>query len=100
MGRSRLWVRRLAIVDAKTIHEHQRLRKAAAAQGQVRLRAARAALFEENGRVVPQQIERSFRRECPAFDRQNEHGSGRFRQRSGDRGTQDHHGLGGMRKCR
>ncbi len=93
-GQVEIVVRGLAVVDAEAIEQYQGLLKAASAQHEIGLRAAGAALFEKDGRVLAQKIERSFGGQLFAFERQNLYGARRLGKRHGSGGAEHHHGFG------
>ena len=105
-------VRSLRIVDAKSVEQHQRLLKAAAAQHHVGLPAARAALLKKNRGVLAQKILRRLGSQRLSLHRQNLHRARRLGQRHRRRRAQHHHGFRGpfhrrlrrrcgvLRKCR
>ena len=86
-------VRGLAVVDAEAVEQDQRLLKAAAAQDEIGLRAACAALLKENGGVLAQEIERGFGGQLFAFERQNLYGARRLGKRYGRCRAEHHHGF-------
>ena len=88
-GQIEIVVRCLRVINAEAVEQHQRLLKAAAAQHQVSLSAARAALFEKNRRVRAQKILRRLGGQRFSLHRQNLHGALRLGQRHG-RGRAEH----------
>ena len=73
-------MRGLAVVDTKSIEQDQRLLKAAAAQDDIGLRTAGAALLEKDGRVLAEKIERCFGGELFSFEGQYDDGARRLCQ--------------------
>ena len=55
--------------------------------------AACAALFEKDGRVLAEEVERGFGGELFAFEGEDDDGAGRLGERHGRGGTEDHHGF-------
>ena len=70
-GQVEVVVRGLAVVDAEAVEQDQSLLKAAAAQNDVGLGAAGAALLEKDRGVLTQKIVRGFGGELFAFEGKN-----------------------------
>ena len=84
-------VRCLAVVDAKAIEQHKRLFKAAAAENDIGLRAASTTLFDEDRRILPEEIKRSFRGQFSALKRKHHDRARQLSQRNGRGRSEDHH---------
>ena len=80
IGQIEIVMRGLAVVDAEAIQQHQGLLEGSSAQNQIRLSAARAALFQKDRGILAQQLLRRLQRERFVFNRQHHHRSGRLRQ--------------------
>ena len=72
-GEVQIVVRGLAVVDAESIQQHQRLFKRAAAHHHIRLSAAGTALFKKNRRVLAQQVLRRLQRKNVCSHGQHQH---------------------------
>src|ERR1019366_9627732 len=92
-GEVEVVVRGLAVVDAESVEQDERLLEAAAAEDEIGLRTAGPALLEEDRGVLAQEIERGFGGQRFLFQGQHDYGTGRLRE--GDRRgrAQHHHGF-------
>src|SRR3569833_4385026 len=94
-GQSESVVGGLGVVDAEAVDENESLGKTAAAQDDVGLCAARAALLDECRCVVAKEVERRLNGEQVRLDRQDLDGARGFCERNRGCSTEDDEGFGG-----